>query len=324
MLTATRQNRETGGHANPELPKEVGIQNSMQGLSRFLKGIRAFPPGERSRVVRALLAERLLRGVSDDLRMEIVSARMLQRAGGSIRFDTAESSLRWRPKGGSTDVRLSLRRQNSDIRVFHQIALADEYSALAEAIQDTCSDIEQPTILDAGANIGLASIALAARFPAARIVAVEPEPGNVARIRKHLETNDLKGRIQVVAGALWPVTTRLVLRSDFRDRQAWAFRTVPMDAGSADEISIPAFSCADILRETGLERFDVLKIDVEGAERELLLDGAFVRNHLTRARCIAIEVHPEFIPERTVLRLLARHRFVMRRSGEYFIGCRSS
>lgn len=65
---------------------------------------------------------------------------------------------------------LRLRVPSSDIGIYRQVFLREEYKFAAE--------IEPEVIVDAGANIGLASIYFANKYPHARIVAIEPEASN--------------------------------------------------------------------------------------------------------------------------------------------------
>ena len=60
---------------------------------------------------------------------------------------------------------------------------------------------EPNLIIDAGANIGLASIVFAQRYPGARIVALEVDASNVVVLRKNVEAYR---NVQVRHAALWP------------------------------------------------------------------------------------------------------------------------
>jgi FkbM family methyltransferase len=55
-------------------------------------------------------------------------------------------------------------------------------------------------IIDAGANIGLASVYFASRFPNARILAIEPERKNFEILVKNVERYP---NVQPILGALW-------------------------------------------------------------------------------------------------------------------------
>jgi hypothetical protein len=63
-----------------------------------------------------------------------------------------------------------VRLKTSDVKAFEQVIYEKEYEMA----------LSRPpsVILDAGANIGLASIYFANRYPNAKIIAVEPEKSN--------------------------------------------------------------------------------------------------------------------------------------------------
>src|SRR5687768_1377938 len=63
-----------------------------------------------------------------------------------------------------------LRKGKTDILVFKKIFIVREYNFKFKK--------EINTIIDAGANIGLSAIFFANRFPAAKIIAIEPERSN--------------------------------------------------------------------------------------------------------------------------------------------------
>jgi hypothetical protein len=71
-----------------------------------------------------------------------------------------------------------------------------ELSALARALE-----ARPATFIDVGANVGLWSLYAASVAPHAKIVAIEPEPGNLERLRFNIGCNsDLK--IEVIGAAL--------------------------------------------------------------------------------------------------------------------------
>jgi FkbM family methyltransferase len=59
------------------------------------------------------------------------------------------------------------------------------------------TDQNAPTIVDAGANIGLATLFIKQRFPRARIIAFEPDPLAFAALQRNIRANALQGVIPV-------------------------------------------------------------------------------------------------------------------------------
>ncbi len=164
-------------------------------------------------------------------------------------------------------------------------------------------------IVDCGANVGYASAYFLSRFPEARVLALEPDPGNAELCRRNLAPYG--GRAQVLERAVWPRTARLVLLrygtrgaeaedaiqvcepDALRDEAADALRTY-VHAGAHAPVpsgEVEAIGMADLLRMAGDQQVDILKIDIEKAELELFKEPEI--DWLPRVRNIAIELHGE-------------------------------
>jgi hypothetical protein len=57
---------------------------------------------------------------------------------------------------------------------------------------------------------------------------------------------------------------------------------------------VPSVTIGDILRESGFDHIDILKLDIEGAEKELFREGW--EEWLPKVRMIVIELHDRFVP----------------------------
>jgi FkbM family methyltransferase len=157
---------------------------------------------------------------------------------------------------------ISLRTHSTDISVLKELLLARTYDG---AVEQSASGTE--AIVDLGANTGLATCWLAARFPAARILAVEPEPDNVRLLR--LNAGALGDRVTVVAACAGSRRRRVSLASS---TGAWGYRM--RESGGGDGASeVDVVPMATLLAEHGFDHVDLLKCDVEGAERELFEDA---------------------------------------------------
>jgi FkbM family methyltransferase len=121
--------------------------------------------------------------------------------------------------------------------------------------------------VDIGANVGLFSLYVAAIAPAARIIAIEPEPGNFARLAFNIAANPSLP-VTPLALALGDTegTAEIVLNE--RDRGG-----TRLAAGGASGRGV-AVRCRPLLAvvsEAGVSDIDALKIDVEGAEDTVLV-----------------------------------------------------
>lgn len=176
---------------------------------------------------------------------------------------------------------LSVRTGNSsDVDVFWQIFLMEEYECLA--------DLPEPKlILDLGANVGYASAYFLNRFPKARVVAVEPDPENCRICRRNLAPYGARAR--VVAGAAWPERTSLALsRGAYGDGREWATQ-VRERATAEDGDRVEGWDMASLMEMAGADQVDLLKVDIERSEIELF--GRNVGGWLPRVRNICIELH---------------------------------
>jgi len=114
--------------------------------------------------------------------------------------------------------------------------------------------------LDVGAHIGLISFQVLQRVPSARIHAFEPHPDRNAQYRRHIELNDAGDRVKVSAVAL----------SQASGSAAFDLERHAIEEGAA----VPTAALDDYLAAKGLDRVDVLKLDVEGHELSVLQGAA--------------------------------------------------
>jgi FkbM family methyltransferase len=121
--------------------------------------------------------------------------------------------------------------------------------------------------VDVGANVGLFSLFVAATAPAARILAIEPEPGNFARLAFNIAANP-GVPITPLALALGDSEGTVEIVLNPRDRGG-----TRLAAGSTHGRGV-AVRCRPLLAvvaEAGVTGIDALKIDVEGAEDRVLV-----------------------------------------------------
>lgn len=194
-----------------------------------------------------------------------------------------------------------LRARTTDRLVLKELLLQGSF--------DFTGSLEPRFIVDAGANIGLISAFLASRFPKARILALEIEPGNFALLRRNVQPY---ANVTPIHAGLWSHATSLVVANP--DAGEWAFRATELTTGHPPPRSVPAFSVADLMRQFDARQVDVLKVDIEGGELEVF--GPAAEEWVDRVALIAVELHDRLVPgcERVVADRL-RGRFARIRSG---------
>jgi FkbM family methyltransferase len=192
------------------------------------------------------------------------------------------------PELGTIEV--LLRRHTSDFAVFRQCFLERQYKPLADLALASLGRA-RVTIVDAGANVGLAAIFLARSFPGARVFCIEPEPGNVEMCRTNLDLNGHRDAI-VLASALWDTDGPVQLSPGFRDGREWA-RTVTDGAARPGGTTVDGVRLGALMERLGIDRIDILKLDVEGAEKRIFRDEVGQTSWLARTSIIGMEIHDE-------------------------------
>ena len=149
-----------------------------------------------------------------------------------------------------------------------------------------------PTILDLGGNIGLSVRYFLQLYPAARITVVEPDTGNLDLLRLNCKDAIATGQvIPVRAFAAAKDGEAAIDRSD----QPWGFKK--RDSNDNPPPNSEMISCVSIPTLVGTAKFDhidLLKVDIEGAEKELF---ANCRDWIYLVRHIAIETHSPYTVE---------------------------
>jgi FkbM family methyltransferase len=135
------------------------------------------------------------------------------------------------------------------------------------------------TVLDLGANVGISVRYLLARFPGARLIAVEPDPRLVPRLRANVAGLPA---VAVHAAAVAPSAGTATF---FSTPEGWS-SSLSAAAGGRP-VTVRCMTVAEILRAAGLERVDLVKLDIEGGEWPLLDSGAIQR----ATGCVVGELH---------------------------------
>jgi FkbM family methyltransferase len=147
-------------------------------------------------------------------------------------------------------------------------------------------------IWDLGANIGLTMADLAEHHPGARVVGLEMDPENAALAHENLRP--WGGRCEVIEAAAWPRDGELRYVRLSGATSAHYVTGAPLEADPA-VTNADALSPYSLLALDGRDAVvDFAKIDVEGAERELLRENA---GWTRRVRTVSVEVHDPYTVE---------------------------
>jgi FkbM family methyltransferase len=174
---------------------------------------------------------------------------------------------------------LWVRPGTSDVATFDEVFVAREYEI-------PFTDFAPRHVLDLGANVGFASVQFATRWPGASILAIEPEAENVVMLKRN---TGAYRRINALHAAVWSRPAQLAVENPHD--AANAFRMT--EADGLNGAGIPAFTVAQLIARLGSDRVDLLKMDVEGAEREILRTA---HEWLDRIHVLVIELHDRIVP----------------------------
>ncbi len=202
------------------------------------------------------------------------------------------------------DIRLRL--MTSDARVVLQVYRDEEIRPPVP--------VEAATILDAGANIGITAGYFLDHFPGARLVAVEPDPDNLDALRSNLSSD--ADRVIVVEAGLWDEPGPLRIANP--ESESWA-RQVETADGETEGV-IEAVTIEGLLDHAGIEGFDIIKIDIEGAESRIFVDR--FRRHFERAKMVFVEAHGDAI-QAQIDEFLAGLGFTIARQHDMTVGYRA-
>jgi FkbM family methyltransferase len=197
------------------------------------------------------------------------------------------------------------RRGSSDLRVVLQVYAKGEI--------DPPVPVEAARILDAGSNVGITVGAFMDRFPDARILALEPDPENIAAFRENI-TDD---RVLLVEAGLWDADGTLNIANP--ESASWA-RQVEAST-EAHPGTIAAHTLDTLAARAGVDRFDILKIDIEGAETRIFVDT--FRHHFEDARMVFVEAHGP-AAQRQIDAFLLSCGFTLGRQDDMTVGYRKA
>lgn len=149
-----------------------------------------------------------------------------------------------------------------------------------------------PLIIDCGANIGLSVIYFKQLFPNAKIKAYEPDPNIFETLAFNVKSFGFN-HVEVFQKAIWKQNETL----QFKQEGGFSGR-IPMANDSQNLIQVDAVSLVDIIAN---QQVDFLKIDIEGAEYEVLKS---CKDNLQNVKHIFIEYHSHQDEKQTLHEIL--------------------
>lgn len=140
-------------------------------------------------------------------------------------------------------------------------------------------------ILDLGANIGLTMVDFALRYPKARVIGVELDSENAELATQNIQSTG--SQCQLVHAAVWFEDGEMFYSP--KKGEEWGFRLIDRDGHLCPTgQSVPAITIDAIMEKFGIKAVDFIKMDIEGAESEVLRADVKWLKHV---HCLTLEVH---------------------------------
>lgn len=199
----------------------------------------------------------------------------------------------------------SLRKKGSDIEVFRHIFSARHYD-IKKLLKRS-----PEVIVDLGANTGLSASYFKMTFPDAVLYAVEPDPGNFELLQSHAKQFD---NVICLHHAIWSKNEMLTLYNP--DTGGYSMNTIAIGNRSGE---VEALTMDTLLARNGVNKVDILKMDIEGAELELFKNSD--TSWLAKVGMLIIETHDRKQPGCTewLFKAVSRYSFDVHYKGESFI-----
>lgn len=177
-------------------------------------------------------------------------------------------------KAGDKKFNLYLRTFKGDIDIFYEVFWSETYKEHLIFLNK-----EPEIIIDLGAHIGMTSIYLSLQYPKAKIYSIEASRENFEILKANTESFSnitcLNAAIHFEDGTI-----------NFGGDQLSYNQKI-----SETGVPIQALTIQTIMNKYGLKNIDLLKIDIEGAEKELLSKN---NSWLNLVENIVIEIHPPY------------------------------
>jgi FkbM family methyltransferase len=153
------------------------------------------------------------------------------------------------------------------------------------------ADRADPLVIDCGANIGMSVIYFKYLYPKARIIAFEPDPNIFAVLERNVRTFELQD-VELHRKAVWNARTKLRFAAD----GSIGGKLVE----ASNDPTLPLVGC-ERLRDYLDQKVDFLKLDIEGAEYEVIRD---CERSLKNVNLLFVEYHSDVHQEQLLHELL--------------------
>ncbi len=202
-------------------------------------------------------------------------------SGSRTRITPAGETDSYQMKISGKNIEFTLRRFAGDLDMFYEVFWKESYSSAHLKGKPVY------TVLDLGANIGMATAYFYSCFPGATFYCVEPDPGNMELMKRNLATLVPPGKIHFLQAAIGEADSKGDL---ITSRYAYNSRVITERENGA----IDVHAMSSVFSHFRLHQVDLVKMDIEGAESHAFSETRW----LEEVKHIFIECHSEAASEK--------------------------
>lgn len=206
---------------------------------------------------------------------------------------------------------LRLRPRSNDIYTFDEVFEQGVYASLLRGNDAIL------TVMDLGANIGLSALYFLHHCPNCQVYCVEPDRDNFRLLSWNTSQKPWVGRVGVLQAAACGVDGRVHFQPP--TTPGLVNQGAIATSASGSSYTVPGLTINSIISKSGFDTIDILKIDIEGAERSLFENVEW----LARVKCLAVEFHGDARVASRFDAVMMHHGFTCTDHGHTVIARRS-
>jgi len=190
-----------------------------------------------------------------------------------------------------------------------------DYATFEEVVLNETYDLPLPFvpeyIIDGGGNIGLTACFFATKFPRATIVTVEPDDENFLLLQSNCKKYP---GIRPLKCGIWKNNTHLQIENTEVGNNAFMVTETSEKDGT-----IKAVTVSSLMEQFNMPHIDILKLDIEGSEKEVFEQGS--EKWLPLTKVLVIELHDKMKSgcSRSVFHAMGKYDFSFDMKGENVI-----
>jgi len=183
-------------------------------------------------------------------------------------------------------------RSNDDFFILRDIFLFESYK-----LPKFKDDVNE--ILDCGSHLGSSAVYFKIKYPRAKIICFEPDEESREILKFNLRLNEVN--CKVFDCAVSGKDGLMKFKSSKRD-------SASSKLDEFGEVEVEVKSLENAIRLAGVEKVDVLKLDIEGEEISAIKS---LDKNLKKVGCIICENHYEMYDEKVLFKILEKKGFAI-------------